>query len=280
METHDRAASFSKALEGVRHTDARVGLVPTMGALHAGHISLIDAALAANDSVAVTIFVNPLQFGPGEDFTRYPRTIEQDLEMLRAAGVQHVFAPPVAEMYPDGTLDTSVHVDVGEGLMEAAHRPGHFDGVATVVSKLFNIAGPCSAYFGEKDWQQLAVIRMMAHNLSFPVEIVGCPIIREPDGLAMSSRNRYLDANSRQVAVCLNESLLAGRNAFASGEYSPDALRQVVLARLSSAPNVDVHYVQVADDRLQEPKRAEVGNRLLVAATVGGARLIDNMELV
>ncbi|HEX9970186.1 MAG TPA: pantoate--beta-alanine ligase, partial [Acidimicrobiales bacterium] len=231
-----------------------VGLVPTMGYLHDGHASLMRRAAAECDVVAATIFVNPLQFAPTEDLSTYPRDLDGDIALATEAGVSILFAPSVEEMYP-GRVLTSVHVaEVSEGL-EGASRPTHFDGVATVVAKLFAIAGPCKAYFGEKDWQQLAVVRRMAADLSFPVEIVGCPIVREPDGLAMSSRNVYLTPEERQAATVLHRALVAGQ---AGGV---EAMKQLVAAE----PLVHLDYAEQVDDRL------------LIAARVGRTRLIDNM---
>jgi pantoate--beta-alanine ligase len=250
----DTVESFRKALDAERAAGRTVGLVPTMGYLHDGHASLMRRAAAECDVVAATVFVNPLQFAAGEDLSTYPRDLDHDIEVAREAGVSILFAPPVEEMYP-GEVLTSVHVDrLGAGL-EGAARPTHFDGVATVVAKLFNIAGPCRAYFGEKDWQQLAVVRRMAADLSFPVEVIGCPIVREPDGLAMSSRNVYLSPEDRRAAAVLHRALLAGR------EGGPAAMRKVV----ATEPLVQLDYAEQVDDRL------------LIAARVGHTRLIDNM---
>jgi pantoate--beta-alanine ligase len=250
----DTVDGFRKALDAERAAGRTIGLVPTMGYLHEGHASLIRRAAAECDVVAVTVFVNPLQFGPSEDFTRYPRDLDRDTAIAAAAGADVVFAPPVEEMYP-GEVQTSVQVaDLSEGL-EGASRPGHFDGVATVVAKLFAMAGTCRAYFGEKDWEQLAVVRRLAADLSFPVEVVGCPIVREPDGLAMSSRNVYLSPEERKAATVLHRALLAGRTG------GPQAMREVVAAE----PLVHLDYAE------------QVGDRLLVAARVGTTRLIDNM---
>ena len=200
MQVLDRLDAFRKELDAARAAGKTLGLVPTMGYLHEGHSSLIRRSTAECDVTAVTVFVNPLQFGANEDLSSYPRDLDRDVAIAEGAGAVVVFAPPVEEMYPGGPVLTSIHVaEVSEG-MEGASRPGHFDGVATVVAKLFAIAGPCRAYFGEKDYQQLAVVRRMAADLSFPVDIVGCPIVREADGLAMSSRNVYLSADERGAA--------------------------------------------------------------------------------
>lgn len=250
----DTVEAFRKALDAERAAGRTVGLVPTMGYLHDGHASLMRGAAAECDVVAATVFVNPLQFAPTEDLSTYPRDLDRDIALAEQAGVSVLFAPSVEEMYP-GRVLTTVHVDeVGDGL-EGASRPTHFDGVATVVAKLFNIAGPCRAYFGEKDWQQLAVVRQLAADLSFPVEVVGCPIVREPDGLAMSSRNVHLDADERRAATVLHRALLAGRTG------GPEAMR----ATVATEPLVDLDYAE------------QVGDRLLIAARVGRTRLIDNM---
>ncbi|MBW3669128.1 MAG: pantoate--beta-alanine ligase [Actinobacteria bacterium] len=250
----DTVEAFRKALDAERHAGRTVGLVPTMGYLHAGHASLMRRAAAECDVVAATVFVNPLQFAPTEDLSTYPRDLDRDIAVARQAGVSIVFAPTVDEMYP-GEVLTTVHVDkVGHGL-EGASRPTHFDGVATVVAKLFAIAGPCRAYFGEKDWQQLGVVRQMTHDLSFPVEVVGCPIVREPDGLAMSSRNVYLSPEERQAAAVLHRALLAGRTGGVAA----------MEATVATEPLVELDYAE------------QVGDRLLIAARVGRTRLIDNM---
>jgi len=260
VATYDTIAGFRAALDDVRRGGGTVGLVPTMGYLHDGHASLMRRAAAENDVAAATIFVNPTQFGANEDFGRYPRDLERDTALAAEAGVTVLFTPPVAEMYPDGPgggLTTVTVRELSDG-MEGASRPTHFAGVATVVAKLFNIAGPCRAYFGEKDWQQLQVISRMVRDLDFPVEIVPCPTVREPDGLALSSRNVYLSADEREAATVLNRALRA-----AQGADDPIAVMKETVA---TEPLVDLDY-------------AELDNgRLLIAARVGTTRLIDNME--
>jgi pantoate--beta-alanine ligase len=256
VQVIDTVTGFRTALDAERAAGRTVGLVPTMGYLHDGHASLMQRAAAECDVVAATIFVNPLQFGPHEDFERYPRDLDRDLAIAAAAGVRYVFAPTVDEMYPDKVL-TSIHVAELTEDLEGAIRPGHFDGVATVVAKLFNAAGPCRAYFGEKDWQQLAVVRRMASDLSFPVEVVGCPIVREADGLAMSSRNVYLSAEERRAATVLHRALLAARDS----DDPVGTMKDLV----AEEPLVDLDYAE------------QVGDRLLIAARVGTTRLIDNM---
>ncbi|MGH9151905.1 MAG: pantoate--beta-alanine ligase, partial [Acidimicrobiales bacterium] len=206
MELFDTVAAFRAALDGERAAGRTVGLVPTMGALHDGHLSLVRRAGAECDAVAATIFVNPLQFGPTEDLATYPRDPAGDAALAEAAGVAHLFAPPEEAMFPVAPL-TTVHVAVLTEGGEGASRPGHFDGVATIVAKLFAIAGPCRAYFGEKDWQQLRVVHRLAADLSLPVEVVACPTVREPDGLALSSRNRHLSPDERRAAAVLHRAL-------------------------------------------------------------------------
>jgi pantoate--beta-alanine ligase len=262
VHVHETIAGFRAAMDAERAAARTVGLVPTMGSLHDGHASLMRRAAAECDTAVATIFVNPTQFGAGEDFERYPRDLERDLAIVEDAGVTHVFAPSVDEMYPrsaDHGL-TTVHVrGVGDG-MEGASRPTHFDGVATVVAKLFNIAGPCRAYFGEKDWQQLQVVRQLVRDLDVPVDVVGCPIVRDADGLALSSRNAYLSPDERRAATVLHRALLAGK---AQPADPVEAAKRAV----GDEPLVDLDYVEVH------------GSRLLIAARVGPTRLIDNLEL-
>jgi pantoate--beta-alanine ligase len=260
MELHTTIDAFRKALDTERAAGRVVGLVPTMGFLHDGHASLMRRAAAECDVVAATIFVNPLQFAVGEDLSTYPRDLDGDARLAESSGVGHLFAPSDAEMYPsgrDGVL-TDVHVGGPSEGLEGAARPTHFDGVATVVAKLFNIAGPCRAYFGEKDWQQLLVVRRLVHDLSFPVEVVACPIVREGDGLAMSSRNVRLTPEQRTAATVLHRALLAGADAPSDPEA---AMRRVV----STEPLAELDYAAVRD------------GRLLIAARFGPVRLIDNL---
>ena len=263
MQVVDTIAGFRKALDAERAAGRTVGFVPTMGALHAGHASLIDAAAARNDVVAVTIFVNPLQFGPNEDLAKYPRPLDADIAIAQAHGASYVFHPSVEEMYgPAGsTVLTTVHVAGITDAMEGAVRPGHFDGVATVVAKLFNAAGECSAYFGEKDYQQLQVVKQMVRDLSFPVEIVPCPIVREADGLALSSRNVYLSTEDRAAATVLHRALEA-----AAGDL--DHAVAVITELVNAEPRATLDYAEavVSDHEV----------RLLVAARFGTTRLLDN----
>jgi pantoate--beta-alanine ligase len=274
-------AELRAAADAVRARGERLGLVPTMGALHEGHRTLMREAARRANVVAVTIFVNPTQFGPKEDLTRYPRDLDGDVEKCRAEGVALVFAPSVGEMYPAGER-TRVHVS---GLTEhlcGASRPGHFEGVATVVTKLFAAAGPSVAVFGRKDYQQLQVIRRMARDLLLPVEVVGHPTVREADGLALSSRNVFLSADERRRALAIPRALAGAVQAFREGERRAGALREPVLRELA-ASELRADYVALADaDELQPfPDEATVGDRALlaVAAFCGSTRLIDNVVL-
>ena len=276
-------AEMRLALDSARAIGASVGLVPTMGALHEGHASLIRAAAAANDLVVTTVFVNPLQFAPTDDLAAYPRDLDRDADIAFAAGATHLFAPPLPEMYPFGADHVLSNVSVREitGVLDGLHRPGHFDGVATVVAKLFAITGTCRAYFGEKDFQQLAVVRRMAADLSFPVDVIGCPIVREPHGLAMSSRNAYLSDELRERAGVLYRSLLAGRAALLSGERNPRIICAQMDVVLATEPSAIVDYATVVDSATLQDLDVLVGEvRLLVAARVGPARLIDNLGVI
>lgn len=273
-------AELRKHLDRSRNTGWRVGLVPTMGALHDGHASLIRAAASENEVVVTTIFVNPLQFAPTEDLAAYPRDIEADSALAEAAGARYLFTPSVDEMYPYGPRNvlTNVSVSLLSATLDGAARPGHFDGVATVVAKLFAIAGSCRAYFGEKDFQQLAIVRRMAADLSFPVTIIGCPTQREPHGLAMSSRNRYLTADERARAVVIHQALQAGVSAVASGESSVEAVLVAMRTVLASEPSLLLDYAALVDPLTLEVPSVLAGTvRLLIAGKLGRARLIDNI---
>ncbi|MHB8440330.1 MAG: pantoate--beta-alanine ligase [Acidimicrobiales bacterium] len=273
------SAEFSLALDEARAGAKRVGLVPTMGALHAGHASLVARAAAECDEVAVTIFVNPLQFDDAGDLAAYPRTFEADVALAADAGATIVFAPAVEEMYPGFPVPqaTTVRVTGVSERLEGASRPGHFDGVATVVTKLFALSGRCRAYFGDKDFQQLAVVRRLTAELSLPVEVVGCPIAREPDGLAMSSRNVRLSPEARAAAPALRRALDAGVAAIAAGATDPAQVRGAMEAELAGHDLVEPDYAEVVDPvTLLGPPSLSGDVRLLVAARVGGVRLIDN----
>ena len=279
VEVLTSARDFSDALEAERAAGRSVGLVPTMGALHAGHRALVARAAAECDVVAVTIFVNPLQFDDAADLAAYPCDLSADLAAAGGSGATVVFAPPVTEMYPDHPASpaTSVHVAGMSDGLEGASRPGHFDGVATVVAKLFALAGRCRAYFGEKDFQQLAVVRRLAADLSLPVDVVGCPTVREPDGLAMSSRNVRLGPEARVAALSLRRALDAGVAAVRQGAGSAVVVRNVMRRELGRHRLVVADYAEVVDPATLEAPSSWAGEvRLLVAATVGGVRLIDN----
>jgi pantoate--beta-alanine ligase len=283
VEVVESVAGCRALLDRARAAGRVVGLVPTMGALHDGHTSLIARARAECDLVAVSIFVNPLQFGDPEDIARYPRTLERDRRVCAESGADVVFVPGVDEIYPSWPDAPSTIVSVrgvSDG-WEGASRPGHFDGVATVVAKLFTMAGPCRAYFGLKDFQQLAVVRRMALELSLPVEVVGCPIVREADGLALSSRNVRLSASERKAATVLSRALSTGRAALAKGERSGAAVGRAMRAVVAAEPLVELDYAVVVDaDTLQEVEAASGSDpgslRLLIAGQAGPVRLIDN----
>jgi pantoate--beta-alanine ligase len=273
------SAELRAGVAAARQAGAAVGLVPTMGALHAGHRSLLAAARRENGFVVASIFVNPLQFGPNEDLASYPRDLAGDLAVMERDGVDLAFTPEPAEMWPRPPV---VRVSAGEigTRLEGALRPGHFDGVATVVAKLLNLVGPCRAYFGRKDAQQLAMVRRMVSDLAFPNEIVACPTIREPDGLALSSRNAYLSPEQRRRATALSAGLRAGLDAWLAGERDPAKIEAAALAVLDDTPGIDTQYVALVEPEGFEPSRtAEAGHVLAVAARVGPARLIDNLIL-
>lgn len=279
---HETIASFRDTLDAARAGGSTVGFVPTMGYLHDGHVSLMRAAAADCDVAVASIFVNPLQFAANEDLAAYPRDLERDLQLCDSAGVTHVLAPDVAEMYPRPVLTTVSVAEVSAG-MEGASRPTHFAGVATVVAKLFNIVGPCRAYFGEKDFQQLAVVRRMAADLSFPVEVVGCPIVRELDGLAMSSRNVYLTADERDAAPVLHRALQAGAASVLAGASSAAEVRDLMAGIIGAEPLAELDYAEVvrAEDLASVDELAEGEElRLLVAARLGRPRLLDNVGVV
>ena len=273
----EQVSELRDAVGAVRAQGGSVGLVPTMGYLHEGHQSLVTRSAAENDLTVVSIFVNPLQFAEGEDYGTYPRDLERDREMCAAVGAGLVFAPSADEMYPQ-TPVTSVTVKGLNAVLEGRVRPTHFDGVATVVAKLFAMLGPGRAYFGEKDYQQLAIIRRLTTDLSLPVEVVGCPTFRESDGLAMSSRNVYLTAEERPAATVLWRSLQAGRDAVVQGSRSSDEVEAVMAAVMAAEPKASPDYAAVVDAAtLDRPDVLDGELRLLVAARVGRARLIDNL---
>lgn len=256
-----------------------IGVVPTMGALHQGHVSLVEYARQECGFVIATIFVNPTQFGPNEDFQKYPRTLDADLEMCRNAGADLVFTPDVSVMYSP-RAQTSVHVSRLSLPFEGAHRPGHFDGVSTVVSKLFLITEPDKAYFGQKDYQQQLIIRQMVDDLNFAVEIITCPIIREPDGLAMSSRNRYLSPSDRQTAAQIYQALVKARHLAQHSNLLPHQIAEQMQQHLSGTPGIELSYAEVVDAETLQPLTARPATAVaLIAVRVGTTRLIDNCVL-
>ena len=278
METLREPTAFRAACDAARTAGKRVALVPTMGALHDGHMSLVNEANSVGDWVVVSIFVNPTQFGPNEDLDRYPRTLDDDCAKCNQAGVAAVFAPDATAMYPAGD-ESRVNVGATAEHLCGAFRPGHFEGVCTVVTKLFALTGACAAIFGRKDYQQLRVIERFTKDLLFPVEIIGAPIVREPDGLAMSSRNRFLSAEDRQRALTIAQALTVAVRDFASGERDPATLRNRAHERIAaSAERVD--YVTLTDPLTIQPIHSIADRALLaVAAHIGGTRLIDNVVL-
>ena len=276
LTVHETPAGIAAVTRALRAAGRRVALVPTMGALHEGHRELVRHArrIPGAGVTAVSIFVNPLQFGPNEDLARYPRPLDADLAACREEGVELVFLPGVADMYPEGA-DTVVHPGALGAELEGAVRPGHFRGVLTVVSKLFHIVGPEVAFFGEKDYQQLILIQKMVRDLDFPLAIAGVPIVREADGLALSSRNVYLSAPERRQALALSRAVRAGAEAAAHG---PDAVLAAARAVLAEEPEVAVDYLELrAPDLGPAPPVGYA--RLLVAARVGATRLIDNIAV-
>lgn len=276
------AAGVSELLGRVRGEGRSVGFVPTMGFLHEGHLSLITESVAQNDFTVVSIFVNPLQFGEGEDLDEYPRDLQRDAQLCRDAGVDALFVPEVGEMYPKGgnKFATSVNVAGLSESMEGAQRPTHFAGVATVVSKLFNIVGACRAYFGEKDFQQLALIKTMVSDLCFPVEVVGMPIVREVNGLAMSSRNKYLSETQFEAAGVLFRSLSDAVGRIEAGERDAAVVIDSIAAQIGSEPLVaEPDYITIVDaETLAEVRGRLCGDlRICLAARVGKPRLLDNI---
>jgi pantoate--beta-alanine ligase len=276
LTVHRSPAAITPVTRALRGAGRRVALIPTMGALHEGHRELIRHARRAPGAVvtAVSIFVNPLQFGPSEDLDRYPRPLDEDLEVCRAEGVELVFLPAVGDMYPEGA-DTAITPGALGDELEGAVRPGHFAGVLTVVAKLFHIVAPDVAFFGEKDYQQLVLVTKMVADLNFPLAAVGVPTVREPDGLALSSRNAYLSAEQRLVAATLQRALAAGAAVSTQG---PEAVLSTARAVLDAEPEIDVDYLELRDPDLgRDPQAGRA--RLLVAARLGTTRLIDNIAV-
>jgi len=277
MKTLTRVAEMQAAAAGLRGAGKRLGFVPTMGALHEGHLALVRRAKQETDVTIVSIFVNPAQFGPGEDYRSYPRDFERDSALLRGEGVELLFAPPVEEIYPAGFQTYATVEPVGAPL-EGQSRPGHFRGVATVVLKLFNIVQPDRAYFGRKDAQQCVVVSRLVRDLNLPVEIVVCPIVREPDGLAMSSRNAYLNPDERQAARVLYQSLCRARELMQGGERRAQVIAGEMRRLIAQEPRARLDYVAVVDADTFEPVE-RIGGRLVIplAVQVGRARLLDNL---
>lgn len=279
MQIIHQISAMRRWSEGERRQEHRIVLVPTMGFLHAGHISLVRDAKTRGDRIVVSIFVNPIQFGPEEDFASYPRDLARDARLLEKEGVALLFHPSVEEMYPSGS-QTYVEVEKLSLPLCGAFRPGHFRGVATVVVKLFNIVQPHVAIFGEKDFQQLQIIRRTVRDLSMDVEIVGHPIVREADGLAMSSRNAYLSPEERRAALCLSRSLCKAERLLRRGEASAQALIQLVRTELETEPLVQAEYVKLCDAQtLEDVAKVQSPAVLALAVRIGKARLIDNRVL-
>tara|TARA_X000001036_G_scaffold140488_2_gene133238 strand:- start:886 stop:1746 length:861 start_codon:yes stop_codon:yes gene_type:complete len=265
-------------LDHLRGNGKSIGLVPTMGFLHKGHISLIKRAVNENDFVVTTIFVNPLQFAAHEDLSTYPRDIEQDSALCEQAGTSIIFAPEVHEMFSDTVL-TSITVNSLSAVLEGVSRPTHFAGVATVVSKIFNVVGPCNSYFGEKDWQQLQIIKKMVDDLSYRVNVIGCPIIRDNDGLALSSRNIYLSDEERNQASIIPQTLKNAHLKIKSGENSTQEIKNLIHDQLQEKQLISVDYVALVDsDSLEPVTEIDEKTRILVAVRIGSARLIDNIN--
>jgi pantoate--beta-alanine ligase len=276
MQIVKTVVEMRRICDQFRRENRVLGFVPTMGALHEGHLSLVRRARAECGVVAASIFVNPLQFGPGEDFGKYPRTFEEDCKRLEAEGVEVLFAPEAAEMYPEGAVTTVTVSGVGDRL-DGASRPGHFTGVATIVAKLLHVVGPDRSYFGQKDAAQLAVLRQMVRDLNFNVELVGCAIVRDADGLALSSRNRYLSETERRHALVLQRALLRIEQLIAKGERKSSALMQGGMEVLLAVPEARTDYLAIVDaDSLLPVTLVETGTLVAIAAHVGQTRLIDN----
>jgi pantoate--beta-alanine ligase len=279
MQVVDTVVALRQHLAKERAHGKCIGLVPTMGYLHAGHLSLVYAARQECDVVVMSIFVNPRQFGPQEDLANYPRDMERDLALARAAGVDVVFTPGVDEVYPSG-YQTEVTVSALTQPLCGASRPGHFNGVTTVVSKLFNMVGPDRAYFGQKDYQQATVIQRMVTDLNMPLTVVMCPIVREDDGLAMSSRNAYLNPEERQAALVLSRALLLAREKLTQGERQPQRLEAALRDTIAAEPLTRIDYAAICDQHTLKPVGCLSGSVLVALAVfVGATRLIDNALL-
>jgi pantoate--beta-alanine ligase len=277
LKIYNSVDEMRSASRAARQSGRRLGLVPTMGALHEGHLSLVRAARSSTDMVAASIFLNPTQFGPNEDLAKYPRSFERDRDLLQSEGVELLFAPSVEEMYPAGAV-TWVTVEELSNKLDGRSRPGHFRGVTTVVSKLFHIVEPDVAFFGQKDAAQVAIIRRMVRDLNLPVHITVCPIVREPDGLAMSSRNAYLDPEQRKEALVLQRSLLVVQQLIEHGESAASNLIVAGRQEFADKPSVRLDYFEIVNPDTLDPIQAIEDRALIaVAAYVGSTRLIDNL---
>lgn len=277
----DKRKLLLEMLDKLRAEGKKVGFVPTMGALHEGHIFLVKQARAQNDIVVASIFVNPTQFNNKNDLLHYPRTLDADRKLLEEAGCDFLFVPEVHEMYPDGVEEKGAKIDLGglDEVMEGAHRPGHFAGVIQVVKKLFDAIGPCKAYFGEKDFQQLAVIRRMVKEWKMPQEIIPCPIVREKDGLAMSSRNMRLTPEERKIAPAISKALFKAKEAWK--DHSVAEIKEIVTAVINSQPLLKLEYFEIADINTLQPAKEDQKRNVVacIAVHLGAVRLIDNIVL-
>jgi len=279
MEVITNPGQMQTLMLSLKKQGKKIGFVPTMGYLHEGHLSLIRCSKKENDITVVSIFVNPIQFGANEDFGRYPRDFERDKSLCEKENVDYIFYPSYEEMYPDG-FQTYVEVaELSKGLC-GDFRPGHFKGVATVVAKLFNIVCPDNAYFGKKDFQQLKVIQRMVKDLNFPVNVVGCPVVREPDGLAMSSRNKYLSDEERKSALYISKALFEAKRMFEDGITDPNLIKERVRQIISQAKHLkEIQYVEIVDSNTLKPvDKVKKSDVLAVAVYIGNTRLIDNIE--
>lgn len=271
---------MKETIKMLKQQNKKIGFVPTMGYLHKGHLSLVECSKKKNDITIVSIFVNPTQFGENEDFDKYPRDLKRDLKFCEEARVDYVFTPQISEMYPKG-YSTYVIMETLIDKLCGKYRPGHFKGVLTVVNKLFNIIQPDNAYFGEKDYQQLIIIKKMVKDLNMNINVVGCPIIREDDGLAMSSRNKYLSEEERKSALSLSKALFLAKELFEKGETNPQKIKEEMRKLILSHPLVkEIQYIEIVNSKtLEEKQMVEKGDRVLLAVFVGDTRLIDNIEL-
>jgi pantoate--beta-alanine ligase len=270
---------MKEIVKNLKSKGKSIGFVPTMGYLHEGHKSLLECSKKDNDITILSVFVNPIQFGENEDFDKYPRDINRDLEIANSVGVDYLFNPDYKEMYPEG-YSTYVVMESLVDKLCGAYRPGHFKGVLTIVNKLFNIVKPDRAYFGKKDYQQYKVIQKMVKDLNMDVEVIGCPLIREKDGLAMSSRNKYLSPEERKSALSLSKALFEAKKRFEEGETNPDKLKELIKNIINSYPNTKIQYVEIVDsETLESKEKVEKGDVIALAVFVGSTRLIDNIEL-